>query len=244
MQTLISFIARISFILYVLIATGVFFSIRRLFVSRQYRRVAVFGLEKEKAQNDQRAAINAIIALLIAATAVYAVTNIIEPNVNFGQEEMITPTPEIFVAAAPTATPAIVLYPTITPTPGLPPAEAEAASVEDEGEPIDGCAIIGSNITVPEPGQNVSGQVQVEGEANVFDFAQYKFEVKGDFTGNEWVVVGTFNTPRTGFLGTWDSTSLAPGNYILRMVVSQSSGNIVTPCEVPIVIGQAAPQGQ
>jgi hypothetical protein len=39
-----------------------------------------------------------------------------------------------------------------------------------------------------------------------------------------------------GFLGTWDSTSLQPGSYVLRLVVSRQDGSYPTPCEVSINI--------
>jgi hypothetical protein len=242
METLITFIAQVSFILYALIGIGIFFSIRGLVLSRRSRRVAVFGLEKEKAQQSQQSALNTIVFLLMLAVGVYIISAILEPNLDTSVETFATPTSEIFITAAPSPTAALVLYPTITATPGLPPAEAGDQPAEP-AEPVDGCAIIGSNISSPTTGTTVSGQVTVEGEANVFDFAQYKFEVRSPATSDQWVVVGTFNQPRTGFLGTWDSTSLSPGEYVLRLVVSQNSGNIVTPCEVPITItrGAAAP---
>jgi hypothetical protein len=79
--------------------------------------------------------------------------------------------------------------------------------------------------------------VSVEGQANILDFAQYKFEISGASTGGAWVVVGTFPSPvPEGYLGSWDSTSLQPGNYSLRLVVLRTNGTYPTPCEVPITI--------
>ena len=91
--------------------------------------------------------------------------------------------------------------------------------------------------TSPEPDQQVSGQVLVEGQANILDFSQYKFELNGPGTNGQWVVVGTFTVPVIeGILGSWDSTSLPPGSYRLRLVVLRSDGTFPTPCEIPIVV--------
>lgn len=235
MSTLVVFITRIAIVLYALAATGTFFAIRGLVRARQARRNAVFGLEREAARQNQRRAVNTILFMAVLAGAVYIVSNIVAPNLE-GEVIEPTPTPVVFVTQQPTPTQALLLYPTITPTPGLAP--AEAAEVEQPAEEQgDGCEIIGTTITSPTPGQTVSGQVAVQGQANILDFAQYKFEIKGPGTGNQWVVIGTFTSPvAEGFLGTWDSTSLQPGNYSLRMVVSRQDGSFPTPCEIPIVI--------
>jgi hypothetical protein len=238
MKILVKFIARIAIILYALAATGIFFSIRGLVQSRRARRVAVFGLEREAAQQTRRHSLNTILLMLLLASAVYITTNIVAPNL---EEEVAvvapTATPIVFVTQEPTATQPLLLYPTITPTPGLGPAEATEAEAPSEEEEINACEIIGSNIQEPTPDQTVSGQVIVQGQANILDFAQYKFEIKGPGTGDQWVVVGTFTSPvPDGFLGTWDSTSLQPGSYVLRLVVSRQDGSYPTPCEVPINI--------
>ena len=90
----------------------------------------------------------------------------------------------------------------------------------------------------------MTGQVAVQGGANIINFAVYKFELKGESTGDTWIVVAANNATVVdpGLLGTWDSTSLAPGKYILRLVVYYLDGTYPTPCEVPINI--AAPGQQ
>ena len=235
MTTLIQFIARIEVVFYALIAVGVFFSIRVVVRSRRHRRIAIYALEREAASNAARGALRAIVALLLGAGVVYILVHIVDPNVNPVEEEVGEPTPAVFVQQEPTPTTVLLLYPTITPTPPLAP--AEAGETAENAEEIDGCEILGSRITSPVPGTTVSGQVVVEGEVNILNFAQYKFEVRGPGTGDSWVVVGTFNTlVPSGFLGTWDSTSLQPGNYTMRLVSLRTDGTYITPCEVSVII--------
>lgn len=242
METLVIFIARIAIILYILAAVGIFFSIRTLVQAQQARRLAIFGLEKEAARQQQRRAANTIIFLLLIAFMVYIISRVIEPNLQVGTIEP-TPTPIVFVTAQPTPTRALVLYPTITPTSELAPADAGDSTPEPGASPVNGCEIFGATITDPQPGQTVSGQVAVSGSANILNFLLYKFELKGAATQNQWIVVGTFTSPVVeGFLGTFDSTSLPPGSYVLRLVVTDVDGRFPTPCEVPITI--APPGGE
>ncbi len=237
MTTVLVFISRISLILYALAAVGIFFAIRGLVVSRRWRRVAVFGLEREAAQNQLRRSLSTIALLTLLIGLVYVVDNIIVPNTGGSVQGEPTPTLAVIAAQEPTATQALLLFPTITPTVGLPPAEAAEAEEEASPEVADGCEILGATITSPAAGATVSGQVLVEGEANILNFAQYKFELRGPSTEDAWVVVGTYINPvPTGLLGVWDSTSLVPGSYTLRLIVHRQDGTHVTPCEVPITI--------
>lgn len=233
MRTLVQFIARIEPALYALAAIGVFLSIRTFVLAQRARRVAIFPLEREAVRNRQQRAFGTIFALMLLSGGIYIVTHIVEPNLIVTNPP--TPTPIIFVTSQPTPTNARLLYPTITPTPGLPPGVNVPTATP--GQAINGCDLFGARISSPAPNESVTGQVIVRGQANIINFAQYKFELKGPATGGTWVVVGTSNTPvLDGVLGSWDSTSLAPGNYSLRMVVSALDGSFPTPCEVPIII--------
>jgi len=241
MANLVQFVARIAIFIYALVAVGVFFALRSYFQARRARRLSIYALEREASQTSQRRAFNTMLLLILSAAAVYVITNIVEPNL--AESPIVTPepTPVVFVEEESTATPFLLLYPTITPTIPLAPAEA-ADSPETAEEVVDGCSIIGATITSPAPGDIVGGQVAVEGEMNVLNFAQYKFEVNGAGTGGVWVVVGTYNSPvPRGYLGTWDTTSLAPGAYTLRLVTIRADGTYLTPCEVPVTVGASAP---
>lgn len=243
MDTLLQFIARISIVLYALAATGIFFAIRGLALAQQRRRVAMFGLEREAAQARFRRSLSVILILSFLAGVVYVVENVVVPNTTVAEDEPEEDQPVAFVEPQATPTERLLLFPTVTPTPGVPPAQEGAEDEEgspppdDGAEDVAGCEIVGSTINSPSPGETVSGQVSVEGEANVLNFSQYKFEVRGPSTDNAWVVVGTyFQTVGQGLLGVWDSTSLLPGEYTLRMIIHRQDGSTIPPCEVPIVV--------
>lgn len=250
MDTLLQFIARLSVVLYALAATGIFFSFRALVQARRRRRIAAFGLEREAATAQFRRALSTMLTLALLAGLVYVVENVILPNRAASEVAEEESTPVVFVTSEPTPTGALLLYPTVTPTAGIPPAEAEEAENTPEGDtaaadlPADGCEIIGANFSSPAAGETVSGQVRVEGEVNVLNFSLYKFEVRGPSTGEEWAVVGTYYEPvQGGLLGVWDSTSLMPGSYSLRLVVHRQDGTTIPPCEVPITVERAGAGG-
>lgn len=237
MTTLVQFLVKVEWVIYGLSAIFIFFSIRGLVMARQVRRTAVFGLEREAAEQRESRSLATILALALLCGGVYIIAHIVAPNMSETITEP-TPTPLVFVTQIPTPTEARLLYPTVTPTPGLPPGAVVGTPSPSPAASGNGCEIAGARITEPAPGQSVSGQVAVKGQTNILNFAQYKFEIRGPSTNGVWVVVGTFNMLVVdGFLGTWDSTSLMPGNYVLRLVISRVDGTFPTPCEVPIVVG-------
>ena len=234
METIVQFVARIAPFIYGLAAIGVFFAIRGIVQATQALRVAVFGLEREDARERRRRSVNAILSLSGLSFVVYIIASVLEPNLS-GVASEPTPTPVVFVTEEPTATEIRLLYPTITPT------ILVGADLPTSDPSINGCEILGANISNPVAGQTVAGQVTVEGQANILNFSEYKFELRGESTGGAWVVVGNYPAPVSdGFLGTWDSTSLPSGSYTLRLVVLRPDGSFPTPCEVPLLV---APSG-
>lgn len=226
---LLEFIARIDVALYVLIGIGVLLALNEARKARRQQHMTIYALEREAARNRGRHALRRVAILMALVLVVYIMANIITPNVTMTVEEP-TPTPAVFVTPEPTATEIILLFPTITPTLNL-----GTGDTVETGD-IDGCEVIGTTITSPAPGETVSGQVAVEGEANIIAFLQYRFEVNGPSTQGEWVVVGTYNTARTGSLGSWDSTSLIPGEYQFRLVVFRTDGSYLAPCQIPVTV--------
>ncbi|NDJ52366.1 MAG: hypothetical protein GYB68_04665 [Chloroflexi bacterium] len=244
MRTVLEFIAQIRFLFYGLAAIGILSSLRGLIMARQTLRVAMFGLEREEAQRRLRSSLTWIFSLLLLIGVVFTISDILLPNLDFSEEQaeiLPTPTSALFIERSPVPTESLLLFPTITPNPAgaisqNDPAE-QAGTVDPAAAAIEPC-VLGARITEPTSGQTVTGQVQVQGGANVINFASYKFELRGQGTNNEWVVIGDFNQTvlDPGLLGSWDSTSLTPGEYTLRLIVYRLDGSFVTPCDIPIIV--------
>ncbi|MGF1506963.1 MAG: hypothetical protein GYB64_03360 [Chloroflexi bacterium] len=239
MRAIIAFIADAALFFYALAALGIFLALRGLSLARQQRRTAAFGLEREAAQRRQMRAVRSLVSMLLLIVVVFLIQNVAAPNLpESAASPAETPTPEPDVEQGPqepVVTVPPILFPTITPVPGLGSGDAAEAALTSGS--FEACAYPGVTITSPEPGQTVSGQVRVEGEAFVFPFFLYKFELRGEATGGSWVLLNTFNESRTGVLGSWDSTSLPRGNYTMRLVVYTGPDQVLPPCTVDITVG-------
>jgi hypothetical protein len=83
-----------------------------------------------------------------------------------------------------------------------------------------------ARILNPAEGQTVSGVLQVSGAATANTFNRYQLEVAPTTNPNSFTIVsGPTTTPQTsGTLGTWDTTRLPNGTYILRLAMFSSTG--------------------
>ncbi|HOU13390.1 MAG TPA: hypothetical protein PKZ84_09730 [Anaerolineae bacterium] len=129
------------------------------------------------------------------------------------------------VISAPQATPTAMVTETPTPTP------------PDVYQPD--CPSPEAQLTLPTAGGNLSGEVRVEGTANINAFSYYKFEVQfpGSDTPN---FVSQYDAAViNGFLGVWDVSDPSrypPGGpYRFQLVVVDIYGNTTT-CTVPVNI--------
>jgi hypothetical protein len=94
-------------------------------------------------------------------------------------------------------------------------------------------------LTVPKPGDIIKGNIKLQGTANIPNFGFFKYEFAADGS-DTWQTILAGNTGvQDGWLGDWDTSLITPGFYNLRLVVTNSQGNALPPCIVPIQI--AAP---
>lgn len=97
------------------------------------------------------------------------------------------------------------------------------------------------SISSPAPGQGVYGDVAIWGTV-LFDpllVQYYKIEISGGQFGGEWLTVGDIHSTmvNNGQLEILHALALAPGNYILRLVLVKMDGNYVQPTyDVPITV--------
>ena len=244
-DTAIELIARIDVVLYFLCALGALLGLRSLAMSRRLRRLAAFPLEREAARALRRRSLSAIGSMAALAGSVYIITDVIRPTLQampVARGE-VTPTSTAILTPQITPSPRPLLFPTVTPTFGVAASEggptAAPLPTPAGGSASAGCDLIGVTITNPIPGEVVAGQVAVQGEANILNFAAYKFEVSGPSTGGAWATVASFSRPvASGFLGSLDATSLEPGPYLLRLVAVDALGNSPEPCVIPITVAE------
>ncbi len=83
-----------------------------------------------------------------------------------------------------------------------------------------------ARIVSPVEGQAVSGIVQITGSASATTFNRYQLEVASAASPNTFTIVsGPSTTPQpSGQLGTWNTTTLPNGGYILRLAMFANNG--------------------
>jgi hypothetical protein len=102
-----------------------------------------------------------------------------------------------------------------------------------------GCANPLATILTPATGESLTGAVEITGTADVADFAFYKYEYISLTPGAVWRAIGAGTLPtHDGLLGTWDTTLVLPGEYALRLVVTDTAGNAPQPCVILVRVMQ------
>jgi hypothetical protein len=76
----------------------------------------------------------------------------------------------------------------------------------------------------------------VEGSADTTNFGFYTLQIArpGDTV---WlpIVVGQ-QAIKKNVLGTWETSTLTPGEYLLRLVVTDNIGTQLTPCAIQVTV--------
>jgi hypothetical protein len=82
----------------------------------------------------------------------------------------------------------------------------------------------------------VTGVIQIRGAASVENFNYYKFEFRVPPAG-EWSFITSYShSVADGVLGEWNTDTVPPGEYDLRLVVVDGTGNFPEPCVTRLVV--------
>lgn len=186
-------------------------------------RGAAFGLERESAQTRLNWVASMLVFMLVLGVAEFALVSFIVPTV---PDATPLSTPTLDLLAAPT---------TILDTETSDAFSAANATplpiVETENE---GCIPGLVDIISPAYGDTVQGIVAIIGTADIPNFGFYKFEMAA-LNDASWLTIqaGDIIT-HEGRLGYWDTARLAPGDYTLRLVVTDNQGQPTDPCVVQV----------
>ena len=194
----------------------------------QELRGAFFGLEREAAQSRVNSAATMVVLLIIMAVIEFTVVTFVVPTLP-GANPLPTSTLDLL------ATPTITLSPRdqnpnetqdATPTPGEIPA-------------AEGCVAGQINLTSPLNGDRISGSITIRGSADVPNFGFFTLQIArpGDAV---WLPISVGQQPvKNDILGTWDTSSLTPGEYMFRLVVTDNIGTELTPCAIQLMVDPA-----
>lgn len=214
------FLVSYEALIYILLAIGGLFSFRWLWRSWREWRVAVFSLEREFSARrlGRSAAISILITILFFAE--FFMASFILPGL---PADYFLTTPTLDLISTPTGTLSAQM---MTQFPGLPPQTAAAGNT--------GCVPNRIMITFPEAGDEIKGAVELIGAVNIPNFGFYKYEV-APLGSDTWATISASRTiVNNASLGRWDTTALTPGDYQLRLVVTDNQGQLLPACIVPV----------
>ncbi len=223
-------------VLYTLLGLAAAIYLYRFAQAWQEMRGAVFGLEKESARQRLNQAALALLALILMGVGVFSVVAFIAPGLPIVDDATLNQfaiasgqTPTLLSLASPgtPGTAAVTGVPTATRLPTV--AVLQEGCIPDE-----------LNITSPQAGETLRGIVEVTGTVNVPDFGFYKFEV-ARAQEELWLTIQAGRTIIVeGILvAGWDTSRLPPGDYVIQLLATQSNGQALPPCRVPVRIGSA-----
>ncbi len=219
MNTVYRFLAAYEGLIYILLALGGLFAFRWLWKSWREWRDSVFGLEREFAMRRlSQAAIVSLLILFLFFGELFLASFVV-PSLP-ASDILVTPTFDI-----------------LNQTEGAPSGDAPAAAAPAGGqlsEQSSGCIPGELVLTSPEPGGNVSGTVTLVGTVDVDNFGFYKYEISPQGTETWATISAGRETVRNGDLGLWDTSSLTPGDYQLRLEVTDNQGQALPPCVISV----------
>jgi len=225
MTAILSFFVQLAPVIFALLALGLLFGIWRTTRALTEQRGAVFGLEREIAQHHMQQAIAALTVVSFLALAEFALVVFLAPNI-----------PALTQLATPT------INPLVTPTGTFPLEFMETLGVVTPGGPTPtiqatGCIPGQIDITTPKPGDTLKGSIELMGTADIPNFGFYKYEY-APLGSDTWAtIVADKKVVQDSNLGKWVITStITPGDYQLRLVVSDNNGINFPACVIPVRI--------
>ena len=222
MNAVYRFLATYEGLIYILLALGGLFAFRWLWKSWREWRDSVFGLEREFSMRRLSQALIVSFFILFLFFGELFLTSFVVPSLP-ASDILITSTLDILNQTEGTlyGDPAVV-------------ATAVAPALGQSSEQSSGCVPDALILTAPEPGGDVSGTVTLVGTVDIDNFGFYKYEVSPQ-GAEAWATISAGReTVRNGDLGLWDTSTLTPGDYQLRLEVTDNQGQALPPCVISI----------
>ncbi len=191
-------------------------------------RSAAFGLEQESARSRLNLATSMLVTIIILGIAEFGLVSFITPGVP-DATPLLTPTIDLLATA------------TITLEPNQETAQESNATPQPTIQTEDNSCRPGQlEIASPQAGENVKDVVEIYGTADITNFGFYKFEMAA-VNDTTWQTVQAGDVPvNDDLLGYWDTSRLASGEYILRLIITDNQGNASDPCAVRVNVSSTS----
>jgi hypothetical protein len=216
MVALLSFLQDYEMVAYYLAALIALWYIYRFVAARVRLSKTAFGLERELFVGRRNGAIRTLALIIGLVVGVHLA-------VRYGLPEAQR------VEQIRTNANAVNL-PTITPSP---------TPLVFFGVDVTGCNEPKARFLEPRPGELVRGKVTLRIVADIANFAFYKIELGTPDDPDLWITLYNNNEPaleEEPFSWIWDSATVVPGVYHLRLTVMKADLTFPLPCVVPIQV--------
>jgi hypothetical protein len=193
-----------------------------LFIAAQIHvSKTIFGLERQLYLARRTGALGRLALLALIVAGIYTAVHLGLPQAQRAEQNRLA----VIASHQP--------VPTLTPTP-----------MEQFGVDVSGCTNPKATILLPKPGDAVKGSVSIRIAADIANFAFYKIELGRPDEPDVWTTLYNDNNAAPEaepYTWTWDSTTVPPGVYHLRLSVMAADLTFPTPCVVPIQVLAANP---
>jgi hypothetical protein len=223
MEELLRFLEQYEVWIYALLGVVGFIYFKKLVGDWQEWRNSVFGLERESAQRRLSATLAIVVVISLLATAEFVLVSFVSPV--YPVASMLQ-TPTINVLTTPTA--ALLAAGETQPE--------EATTLSTQAAVVAGdCNPAVLDWSYPQAGDEVTGVVKLVGTANLANMGFFKYEFS-EVGSDNWVTIAAMNTLRNEeeFDGSWNTQALVPGDYRLRLVMTDNENQILPACEITV----------
>ncbi len=225
MEYVIRFLAEFEVPIYLVLGIVALVYLRRVLVALQEKRSAIFGLEREAAQRKVVAATSVLILVGLLTMGEFVVATFLAGEL---AQEPSFATTTIEVLTTPTTTLSAELVPTdATPTPTLYP-QAEIEGIDSH------CVNDILEIESPAHLEEIGGVVELIGSVNTDNFGSYKYEFS-TMGEPDWQTIAAGSGVRIDeSLGSWYTSDLVSGEYMLRLVALDNDGIEQSACVIGV----------
>jgi hypothetical protein len=225
MEELIRFVVNYEVGIYLVLGIVFLVNLRRLIKNWLLLNKANFGIEREIAQKGIRSAFTFVFLVSLFGLSNFILVSI--ASIQYpGIVQIATPTVDVMSSSEQNSNGIMTQESTPEGLQQTQTAIAKTGCIPEQLEWVD-----------PVAGDEISGSIELLGTVNLPNLGFYKYEYRyqGDdlwtpiSAGNKAIIEGPLG-------GSWNTEQLLPGNYFLRLVVSDNANNLLKPCEIDVKV--------
>lgn len=224
MEYVIQFFADFEIPIYLILGLVAVIYLRRIVISLEEKRTAIFGLERQAAQRKVVSAASILILVGLITVLEFVVATFLAPTL---AQAPSFATPTIEVLTTPTVTISGTVPSNATPTATrYPQAQIEGIDSDCEDNILE--------IESPTHEEEVSGVVEIVGSVNTPSLGSYRYDYSTMGEPNWQTIAAGSGVHIDEALGNWYTSDLAAGPYMLRLVALDNQGKETAACVIVV----------